>query len=252
MNNCKKIIALALAVFSISAIKADAEGTWLDKGISILNALDENRTSKEPGIDEIGQAFKEALRIGSENVTGRLGNFDGFNADSAVHIPLPEKLNALKTVLNRIGMSSMLNDLEVKLNRAAENAAQKAKGLFLKSISEMTFEDIKGIYEGPENAATKYFRRKMSSSLQKEMGQIVEKSLSEVGAVQVFDNAIGKCRALPFVPDIKTDLTGHVVQKGMDGIFYYIAKEEAAIRKDPLKQTSALLKKVFGRTHSSY
>jgi hypothetical protein len=31
----------------------------------------------------------------------------------------------------------------------------------------------------------------------------------------------------------------------MDGIFFYIAKEEAAIRKDPLKQTTALLRKVF-------
>lgn len=31
----------------------------------------------------------------------------------------------------------------------------------------------------------------------------------------------------------------------MDGIFYYIAKEETGIRKDPAKQTSALLKKVF-------
>jgi len=51
---------------------------------------------------------------------------------------------------------------------------------------------------------------------------------------------------LPFVPDVKANLTGHVVQKAMDGIFYYIAKEEAAMRKNPAKQTTDLLKKVFG------
>jgi hypothetical protein len=36
------------------------------------------------------------------------------------------------------------------------------------------------------------------------------------------------------------------VQKSIDGIFYYMAKEEAEIRRDPLKQSTELLKKVFG------
>ncbi|MBW2565104.1 MAG: DUF4197 family protein [Deltaproteobacteria bacterium] len=29
---------------------------------------------------------------------------------------------------------------------------------------------------------------------------------------------------------LKADLTGFVVEKGMDGIFYYLAREEADIR----------------------
>ncbi len=33
----------------------------------------------------------------------------------------------------------------------------------------------------------------------------------------------------------------------MDGIFYYLAKEEAAIRENPAKQTTDLLKRVFGK-----
>jgi hypothetical protein len=37
-----------------------------------------------------------------------------------------------------------------------------------------------------------------------------------------------------------------VVGKALDGIFYYIAKEEAAIRSDPAARTTDLLKKVFG------
>ena len=32
----------------------------------------------------------------------------------------------------------------------------------------------------------------------------------------------------------------------MDGIFHYLAKEEAAIRSNPAKRTTALLQKVFG------
>jgi hypothetical protein len=58
---------------------------------------------------------------------------------------------------------------------------------------------------------------------------------------------MGEYADLPFVPDIKADLSEHVVDKGISGIFYYLAKEEAAIRQDPLKQTSTLLKQVFGQ-----
>jgi len=32
----------------------------------------------------------------------------------------------------------------------------------------------------------------------------------------------------------------------VDGIFYYLAKEEAAIRENPAKRTTDLLKQVFG------
>ena len=48
---------------------------------------------------------------------------------------------------------------------------------------------------------------------------------------------MGKYRSIPFVPDVKADLSDYVVEKGMDSIFYYLAKEEAAIRRNPVKQT---------------
>ncbi|MFH2011242.1 MAG: DUF4197 domain-containing protein [Pseudomonadota bacterium] len=246
MKNYKMIIGLVMIVFILSVTQANAEGNWWEKGINVLKKLEENKTSNEPSIGEIGTAFKEALRIGSSNVVGKLGVIDGFNADSVIHIPLPKELNTVKTVLSRAGMSQIVDDLELKLNRAAEAATPKAKALFLQSINEMTFEDIKSIYEGPEDSATKYFQGKMSPMLGKEMRPIVENSLSQVGAIQAFDNVMGKYKTLPFVPNVKANLTDHVVQKGMEGIFYYLAKEEADIRKNPLKQTTELLRKVFG------
>jgi hypothetical protein len=246
MKNYQKMIGLILVVFSLSASPAMAEGNWLEKGLNLFKTQDANNISQEASIGEIGEAFKEALRIGCENVVKQLGDVDGFNADPAVHIPLPEELNTVKTLLAKVGMSGIVDDLELKLNRAAEVATPKTKELFWQSITEMTFDDIKGIYEGPDDSATNYFKEKMSSSLSKAIRPIVDDSLAKVGAIQAYDNVIGKYQTLPFLPDVKADLTEHVVQKGMDGIFYYIAKEEAAIRKDPVKQTTALLKKVFG------
>jgi hypothetical protein len=196
--------------------------------------------------DEIGSGLKEALKVGTERVVGQLGRTDGFNADPAIHIPLPGSLQTARNMLQKVGMDSMLSDLELRLNRAAEAATPKAKTLFLQAIGDMSLEDVKGIYNGPEDAATRYFQQKMSPDLAAEMRPVVEQSLADVGAVQTYEQVMGQYRTLPFAPDIKTDLSGYVVDKGMAGIFHYLALEEAAIRKDPAKRTTDLLRRVFG------
>ncbi len=249
MKNYLTVIGVVCIIFLWLSGLTVAEGSWWDRGVDIFKNLGSetaDKTGKEPSYAEIGDAFKQALRIGTKNVVSQLGTTDGFNADPSIHIPLPENLHKVRTMLSKVGMSQQVDDLELKLNRAAESATPKAKKLFLQAISDMTFDDVKNIYEGPDNSATTYFQGRMSPPLKKEMQPIVEDTLSQVGAMRAYDNVMGEYTSLPFVPDVKADLTEHVIQKGMDGIFYYIAKEEASIRKDPLKQTTALLKKVFG------
>ena len=143
-------------------------------------------------------------------------------------------------------MAGLMDDLETKLNRAAEAATPEVKALFLDAITDMSFEDGKRIYNGPDDAATQYLREKMDASLGQALRPLIETSLSEVGAVQIYDQAMGRYENIPFVPDVKANLTDHAVAKGMDGIFYYLAQEEAAIRKNPLKRSTELLRKVFG------
>lgn len=249
IKNYITIIVVASIIIACIPAPPNAEGSWWDKGIKIIKDLNRDTGEEiveEPSPTEIEDAFKQALRIGTENVITQLGTIDGFNADPSIHIPLPEELNTIKTTLSKIGMAQLVDDLELKLNRAAEAATPKAKTLFLQAITEMTFDDIRNIYEGADNSATKYFQNRMSPALKTEMQPIIENTLSQVGAIQAYDKVIGQYKTLPFVPDIKANLTEHVIQKGMEGIFYYIEKEETSIRKDPVKQTTALLKKVFG------
>jgi hypothetical protein len=78
------------------------------------------------------------------------------------------------------------------------------------------------------------------------MTPVVDESLGEAGAVQVYDAVMDQYRQIPFVPEVDADLSDYVVDKGVDGIFYYLAKEEAAIRENPAKRTTDLLKQVFG------
>ncbi|MBI2969801.1 MAG: DUF4197 domain-containing protein [Gammaproteobacteria bacterium] len=235
---------LVAAVVSSAAMPAAAD--WWDKGAEFFKSLTAEEGASALTAGEVGDAFKEALTIGSRKVVKQLGAVDGFNADAAVHIPLPEQLQTVKKALAAVGLSGMVDELELKLNRAAEAAAPKARKLFVKAISQMTFDDVMVIYRGPEDSATRYFQDRMSPSLREEMRPIVDVSLAEVGAVKAYDEVVDRYRSLPFVPDVKADLTEHVLDKGIAGIFHYVAKEEAAIRSDPARRTTELLKKVFG------
>ncbi|NWF39792.1 DUF4197 domain-containing protein [Mariprofundus sp. NF] len=191
--------------------------------------------------------LKDALRVGSEQVVGQLSKNDGFNSDPKIHIPLPESMQTVKSALSAVGMGYMMDDLELKLNRAAEVATPKAKRIFGDSIKAMTISDAKNILNGPNDAATQYFKGKMSKPLSAEMRPVVEKSLKEAGAVQAYDSVMGQYSSLPFVPDVKANLTQHVLDLGLQGIFLYMAEEEAAIRSNPAKRTTDILKKVFSR-----
>lgn len=242
MNNLKQTSLIGLVVLSLLFSVANAKSKWWKKLMG-----NKDKTSSELSSDDIGGAFKQALSIGAENVVAQLGDKDGFNGDDAIHIPLPKNLKKVRSILKKVGMSGMVDDLEVKLNRAAEAATPVAKDLFIQSIKDMTFEDVKKIYSGSDDSATRYFQEKMTPTLTEKMNPIVESSLANVGAVQSLDSVMSKYDSIPFVSSVKPDLTSYVVEKGMDGIFFYLAKQEAEIRKNPLKQTTNLLKKVFGK-----
>lgn len=236
------LIPLMLAL-ALMAASGSASAQWLDK---LKRVLGDDSKAQSLSNDEIGGGLKEALRVGTENVVANLGKTDGFNLDPKVHIPLPNQLDQVKNVLGKVGMDSMLSDLELRLNRAAEIATPKAKTLFIAAVNDMTLDDVMAIYKGPDDAATQYFRSKMSAPLALEMKPVVDESLADVGAVTTYDSVMERYNSVPFAPKVDADLSNYVVEKGMDGIFYYLAKEEAAIRANPAKRTTDLLKRVFG------
>lgn len=227
-----------------AAVQAD----WLKTGTDLLGAVGSAPQAPATNLtnQDLSSGLKDALRVGTESVVGQLGRLDGFNSDPAIHIPLPDSLRQVKSALGAVGMSALLDDLELKLNRAAEEATPAAKQLFLNAIEGMTLEDVKGIYNGPKDSATRYFQGKMSAPLATKMQPIVEHTLDQVGAVQAYDTAMSQYATLPFVPNVKADLNRYVVDQGMAGIFHYLAIEEAAIRENPAKRTTEILQKVFG------
>ena len=245
-----KTITRILSVLMLISLPPSALAGLLDEVKEFaekeISGKGKNTGSNLAGSD-VAAGLKDALRISSAVVVENLGKTDGFNSDPLIRIPLPKSLQKARGLAAKIGAESAFDDLELKLNRAAEAATPKAKQLFQQAIQKMTLKDAKAILNGPDDAATRYFQNSMSDELAQEMKPVVENSLSEVGAIQSYDKVLSKYKKIPFAPDIKADLTKHVVNKGMSGIFHYIAEEEKAIRNDPAKRTTELLKKVFGK-----
>lgn len=231
---------------------ATAQASFLDK---LKGAVDQvtsgsggSGSTATSGLatDQIIAGLKEALRVGAERVVAQVGAVDGFNADPKIHIPLPDQLAKAQDIMRKFGFGAMADDVELRLNRAAEEAAPKTKELIWKAVNEMTLDDAKKIYDGPQDAATQYFKRVATTDLKATVEPVIDNALKQVGAISAYDSLMSKYKGLPLVPDVKADLQAHATQLTLDGIFHYLAKEEADIRANPAARTTDLLKQVFG------
>ena len=203
MRNLKTVSVIGLLLVAATPPAVAQFSDLLKKGQEMLEGSSGGSGSALSNLStgEIAKGLKEALRVGSGRVIRQVGRRDGYNADPKIHLPLPDSLQTVQSALKSVGMSGMLDDLEMKLNRAAEVAAPKAKKLFVNAIASMTLDDAKRIYNGPKDSATRYFKGKMTKPLAREMAPVVNRSLSQVGAIKSYDNVMGQYKQLPFVPD---------------------------------------------------
>lgn len=245
----RSILNTLIFICLLISIPANAQSLFkslTDSAKKIISPTTSGGGTSALANEEIIDGLREALRVGAQTVVGQLGAADGYFGDSSIHIPLPPNMQKAQDLMRKFGFSALADDVELRINRAAERAAPKAKELIWRAIDSMTLEDAKGIYDGPKDAATQYFRRVATDDLAAAVKPVVDQALQDVGAIAAYDNLIGKYSKMPFVPDIKSDLSAHAVGGALSGLFHYLAREEAAIRDNPAKQTTDLLKRVFG------
>jgi hypothetical protein len=195
---------------------------------------------------DASSGLRAALSQGIDVAVAQLGAPDGFLKNPKVTIPLPPALKKADKALRLLGMSGDADALKVAMNHAAESAVAEAKPVLKNALQGMTLADAKGILTGGEDSATQYFRRTTSTELTTRFKPIVAKATSKLQLASVYDRYAGKASTLGLVTPEDANLNDYVTAKALDGLFLRMADEEKAIRKDPLGQTSSLIRKVFG------
>lgn len=191
-------------------------------------------------------ALRTALTQGAQAAVAKLGVVDGFLGNPEVKIPLPGRLAKSEKLLRSLGLGKQADELVTAMNRAAEAAVPEAKVLLVDAVKKMSIQDATAILTGPDDAATQYFRRTTSDKLAARFLPIVQQTTAKAGVAKQYNDVAGKAAQFGLVDAKDASVESYVTQKALDGLFLMMAKEEQAIRDDPLGQSSKILKRVFG------
>ncbi|MDJ0807980.1 MAG: DUF4197 domain-containing protein [Gammaproteobacteria bacterium] len=246
----KPLVALALAGALIGAATI-TQADWR----SLLDRFLQGETAESVAESALSNSdivagLKEALASGVETSVNTLGRTDGFLADELVRIAMPESLQSVAQLARQTGQGQYVDEFETTLNRAAEKAVPEASGILGDAIRAMSVTDAKAILNGPDNAATAYFRKTSEARLAEKFLPIVQQATGQVGVTSAYKSLVGQAGGLlsGFMNTDSLDLDKYVTNQAMDGLFKYIAIQEQQIRENPTARTTDLLKKVFSST----
>ncbi len=215
----------------------------------------------------ITKAFKQALKIGVEKAVDTLGKKGGFMDNPAVKIPLPPPFSQMESMIRASGGGDMIDDFILSMNRAAAKAAPQTAGIFADSIDEMSFNDAADILMMDGSPATDYFKKHTREDLKKMITPIVVKEMKTNDVYKYYDamkkvsdpgikgfakmtNFMGMAEKLHLkkhIPQDGVNIEEYVTDHTIDAIFLMIGQSEKMIRKNPAHQTTAELRKVFGK-----
>jgi hypothetical protein len=239
-NTMRNKILLSLTLASL-VVSYDANAQWFEEIKKLFSSKSTNLTEQ----DAAG-GIKEALIKGTSEGVQLVSKKDGYFANPEIKIPFPSEASTVEKTLRSVGLGKQVDKAVLSLNRAAEDAAQEAKPIFIAAIKNLTIKDAINIVRGNDDAATRYLEKNTSGDLNKKFQPIIKGSLDKVDATKYWADIMKSYNKIPFVKKINPNLSEYVTNKAIEGLFVMIAKEELKIRKDPVARTTELLKKVFG------
>jgi hypothetical protein len=235
------LVASCIFLMALPALSQDVKS-------AIKGALGTAAGGSSAGGGEVAAGLKEALATGTGNAVQSLSKTDGYFSDAAVKILMPGKMQQAADLLKKADYQREVDDFILSMNRAAEQAAPKARPIFEDAVKKMSFEDAQKILKGGNTAATDYFKAKTSPELTAAFKPVIAQSMNQVGVTQSYKALTDRYTSMvPFGKMDAFDLDGYVTQKSLDGLFVKVGQEEAQIRTDPAARTTDLLKKVFAK-----
>lgn len=249
MYKAVKVVLMAGLVLA-GANSAQAQfGDVLNKAKKAVNDAGVNTGGKGESYTntEAVSALREALKIGTQNASGRLSTVNGFFGNQLIKVLMPPEAKKVENTLRSIGMGDQVDKAILSMNRAAEDASGKAVQIFVNAITSMSVSDGIAIVRGGQGAATNYLKNRTTGELTNAFRPIVNNSLNKVNATKYWGDVFSIYNALPTTRQkVNTDLVAYVTERALNGLFVTIADEENKIRTNPAARITDILKKVFG------
>ena len=231
--------------------------TSCDVANDLMKVAEQNLPLTE---QEVVKGLKSALDVGTNNAVSIVSVSNGFFNDNAIKILLPPEAEVISQNMNNpllkaIGVTKMIDDVVLRMNRSAEQAAKQATPIFVNAIKSMSIQDAFGILNGADNSATLYFKEKTYSQLQNSFKPKIRTSLNKpiisgISANKAWNTLTnGYNQVANLVPGwktVNTNLDDYVTKKALDGLFLKVTLEEKKIRSNPSARVNDILKRVFG------
>lgn len=239
MRRWSVVFVLAFSISTLQSGCAELQGVDFGQILGATGPLDQAT---------VASGLRQALEVGTQRTTTTLSAAGGFSANPSLRLQIPGELGRLAQVLRGVGFSAEVDALEDSMNRAAEEAAGRAVPVFASAIRQMTIADAFEILNGPDDAATSYFRDRTSVELRQQFEPVAAQAMESVGLYSIYRDLIERYEQIPLMKPPAVDLEGFVADQTLAALFGELAKEEARIREDPAARTTALLRRVFGQT----
>jgi hypothetical protein len=201
--------------------------------------------------EEVVAGLKQALTVGTDSTTKQLNVTDGYFGNALIKIPMPDYASNVIEVVQAVpGGQQLINDVVLKMNRAAEMAAAEAKPIFWSAITGMTIQDGWNILKGTDTAATSYLRTNTTDSLYAAYRPHVEQAMTSVGVQQAWSTLSAEyndiCALTPWLCNpVDEDISDYVTNKALNGLFVVVGQKETDIRTNAAFRVTDLLRKVF-------
>ena len=232
--------------------------------------------------EEVVEGLKTALIVGTDTSVALTSTEDGYFRDEAIKILLPEDAQTVydmkdNSLIQALGISDLMENMVLSLNRAAEDAANEAKPIFKESITSLTISDGWDILNGVKpagtknatsefdsTAATNYLRSitfgQLKSAFSPKIDNSLDKPLISIGSSDYSTNSIWTGVTNPYndlaesivgqlagLETIDSDLSDYVTEKALDGLFKKVGDEEVKIRRDPWAWATTAVGDIFER-----
>jgi len=236
--------------------------TSCEQLFQIAEGLDGPRPLTEA---EVVRGLKQALTIGADSAASGLAVRDGYYLNDAVRISLPPQASVITENMAYLpGGAALVDDVVLRINRAAEDAAREAAPIFARAVSQMTIQDGFSILRGDDDAATQYLRENTYAELYQLYQPRISASAETpiVGNISTMDawnsltskwnnvanSIVGQLGGLETV-DVELD--AYLTERALDGLFLKLAEQEQKIRHDPVARVTDLLRRVFGESQTA-